>query len=132
VKTPYLSIVPDLLQKRKVRETLLAGSVFLLAGASFGLGRLSVDRPTPLLCEEVSPAGSLREVTEEVTRESSQKETVQKTSEGNFVASQTGSAYYALWCAGASRIKQENKVFFTTKEEAEQAGYAPAKNCKGM
>lgn len=49
-----------------------------------------------------------------------------------FVASKNGAKYYYPWCSGVSRIKEENKVWFSTKEEAETAGYAPAANCKGL
>jgi len=51
---------------------------------------------------------------------------------GAFVASKTGEAYHFPWCSGVLRIKEENKVWFETREAAEAAGYRPAKNCKGL
>lgn len=48
---------------------------------------------------------------------------------GPIVASKNGSKYYLLSCAGANRIKEENKVYFTSVDEAERAGYGPASNC---
>lgn len=51
---------------------------------------------------------------------------------GAFVASKTGTKYYLPWCGSVKRIKEENKVWFGTKTEAEAAGYEPAKNCKGL
>ncbi len=51
---------------------------------------------------------------------------------GGYVASKTGKSYHLPWCAGAKQIKEENKIYFSTKAEAEAAGYAPAKNCKGI
>jgi hypothetical protein len=51
---------------------------------------------------------------------------------GQYVASKNGQAYYLPWCGGASRINEENKVWFASKEEAEAKGYRPAKNCKGI
>lgn len=51
---------------------------------------------------------------------------------GQYVASKNGEAYYLPWCSGVSRIKEENKVWFGSKEEAEARGYRPAKTCKGM
>jgi hypothetical protein len=53
----------------------------------------------------------------------------QKKSSGAFVASKNGTKYYPLNCSGVKRIKEENKVFFTTAKEAESAGYGPAANC---
>ncbi len=49
-----------------------------------------------------------------------------------FVASKNGAKYYYPWCGGVSRIKEENKVWFSTKEQAEKAGLTPAANCKGL
>ncbi len=44
-------------------------------------------------------------------------------SDGQFVASKTGKKYYAVDSAQGKKIKEENKVFFATKEEAEATGY---------
>jgi hypothetical protein len=51
---------------------------------------------------------------------------------GTYVASKTGTKYYIPSCATVKRIKDENKVWFTTKAEAEASGYQPASNCKGL
>ena len=48
---------------------------------------------------------------------------------GNFLASINGKAYYPKDCAAANRIKEENRIWFSTKEEAEVQGYKPAQNC---
>jgi len=48
---------------------------------------------------------------------------------GNFLASINGKAYYPKDCAAANRIKEENRIWFDTKEEAEAQGYKPAQNC---
>ena len=51
---------------------------------------------------------------------------------GQVVASKNGTKYYLPWCGGAKLIKDENKVWFSTKDAAEAAGYEPASNCKGL
>jgi len=51
---------------------------------------------------------------------------------GKYVASKNGSKYHFPWCSGATRMKEENKIWFETKEAAEKAGYGPAANCKGL
>lgn len=51
---------------------------------------------------------------------------------GQYVASKTGTKYYLSTCSGANRIKDENKVWFATKQQAEAAGYAPSSTCKGL
>jgi methylphosphotriester-DNA--protein-cysteine methyltransferase len=49
-----------------------------------------------------------------------------------YVASKTGKAYYLPSCAAANRIKEENKVWFSSQEGAEKAGYTKAANCPGL
>lgn len=52
--------------------------------------------------------------------------------EKRYVGSRNGSKYHLPWCSGAQRIKEENKVWFGSKVEAENRGYVPAKNCEGI
>ena len=49
-----------------------------------------------------------------------------------YMASKTGTKYYLPTCGTAKRIKEENRVWFSTKDEAEAAGYGPAANCPGL
>jgi len=49
-----------------------------------------------------------------------------------FVASKKGKVYHFPWCPGAKAIKEDNKIYFSSREEAEKAGYRPAKNCPGL
>ena len=51
---------------------------------------------------------------------------------GKVVASKRGSKYHYPWCSGAKRMSEKNKIWFATIEAARQAGYTPAKNCKGL
>lgn len=92
--------------------------VFLLSLASFGLGRLSS-------LESARPAVSVREA--EVA-----SAVRAMTVSGQVVASRSGKAYYFPWCGGADRITAQNKVWFQSEAAAKKAGYAPAKNCKGL
>jgi hypothetical protein len=48
----------------------------------------------------------------------------------NFVGSKSGTKYHALTCPGAKQIKDTNKIFFATEDEAQSAGYTRAANCK--
>lgn len=49
-----------------------------------------------------------------------------------YMASKNGTKYYLPTCGTAKRIKEENRVWFGIKEEAEAAGYGPAANCPGL
>jgi len=92
--------------------------VFLLSLASFGLGRLSAlesGRP-PVTVSEAQAASVARAMAVG----------------GQVVAARTGKAYYFPWCGGADRIAAQNKVWFSSEQAAKKAGYAPAKNCKGL
>ncbi len=128
-----MNIIRDWGQKIKATPKALWDDLFvvlimlLLSLASFGLGRLSVTYDDQGGIEFVSgsanqgaSAGTALPLPEEVVPQ------------GGYVASRSGSKYHLPWCAGAQSIKEENKIFFDTKEEAEAAGYTPASNCKGI
>ncbi len=42
---------------------------------------------------------------------------------GEFVASKTGKKYYAVDSAAGKKIKEENRVYFKTEKDAEEAGF---------
>ena len=48
------------------------------------------------------------------------------------MASKRGKKYHLPWCSGAINMSEKNKIFFENKEDAEKAGYTPAKNCEGL
>ncbi|MSU44829.1 hypothetical protein EXS45_01465, partial [Candidatus Nomurabacteria bacterium] len=48
----------------------------------------------------------------------------------NFFASNRGSKYYSIGCSAGKTIKQENRVYFATGEEAQKAGYELSSSCK--
>lgn len=48
---------------------------------------------------------------------------------GSYLASRSGTKYYPVGCKSANRIKEENRIWFSNKESAENAGYEPASNC---
>lgn len=102
--------------------------IFLVGLASFGLGRLSALWPVkkPIVIEEAG-------VSENAEVQSSVDEKDKNfNSKGKYVASKNGTAYHLPWCPGALRIKEENRLWFKSREEAEKAGYHPAANCKGL
>lgn len=47
----------------------------------------------------------------------------------NFVASRNGTKFYPAGCKSANRIKTENRVYFSNKEEAIKAGLEEATSC---
>ena len=48
----------------------------------------------------------------------------------SIIASKSGKVYYKPGCFGSNRIKDENKVYFQTEQEAQSLGLALSKTCK--
>lgn len=109
-------------------DTYLAVIIILVAIIAFGLGRLSVEPNQAnqgVVPISESEAEALHATEPHI---SSTTDAIV----GGYVASKTGTKYHLPWCAGAQKIKEENKIWFATKAEAETAGYTPAANCKGI
>lgn len=116
--------------------------IILTSIASFGLGRLSSIWPakTPIRIEGTAAirTANFGDTTEAKNnghlpyQEASQKNDKTSARSGKYVASKSGTAYHYPWCIGAARIKEENKIWFNSKEEAEKTGYKPAGNCPGL
>jgi hypothetical protein len=47
----------------------------------------------------------------------------------SFFASKRGKKYYTLGCSAGKTIKQENRIYFETSEQAEKAGYLLSSSC---
>lgn len=122
---------------RKVGEPdiFTALVVILVAFLSFGLGRLSViSSQKQEIRLETIPAGQAGNVgaAATVAVTTTKPPSVVDTTKGQFVASKNGTRYYLPWCSGATRIKEGNRVWFQTAEEAKRAGYEPSSTCKGL
>lgn len=50
---------------------------------------------------------------------------------GAFVASATGEKYHLPDCASARQIKEENRIYFQSAQQAEAEGYTPCARCLG-
>jgi len=103
------------------RDDIFIVLIIILVGFSgFGLGRLSKieEGSQPVRIENI-PTNK---------KDSSSNSLLP----GQYVASVKGSKYHFPWCPGAQRMKEANKIWFFTEEEAQKAGYTPAKNCKGL
>jgi len=119
----------------KDRDIFIAIIIVLVAFGSFGLGRLSKaeELKTPISIKNMN-ASVLEAKTESKLSSNSNKEHLSTSPQagGFYVGSKKGSKYHFPWCGGAKRIKEGNKVIFDTIEQAREAGYTPAGNCKGL
>lgn len=139
-------MLTDLIKKVKTlfkenqKDLFLAVLVFLIGLGSFGLGRLSVLWPEkePIIIDQGDEvdksAFGLGEtvVPNNFTKRSDSPPSPISSFRGNFVASRNGSSYHSPDCPGAKQIKEENKVWFASADEARRAGYKPAGNCPGL
>lgn len=49
-----------------------------------------------------------------------------------YLASKNGEVFGLPWCGSMPRIKAENIVILSHKNEAEDRGYRPMKGCRGL
>ncbi len=118
--------------------------VCLVATASFGLGKLSAleKKKTPIQVLKVQDellVGVVGKVDPVLKAENSPTVNTNlataldsQTNKGLVLASKSGKKYYYPWCTGVDRIKEENKVWFSSVEDAKKAGLTPASGCAGL
>lgn len=116
-------------------EYMLTILIIVVSCLSFYLGRVSVsERGEGIPVASDAPASAIQfqqRATSEALSTTSPSVPV-ALEQGKYVASKKGTKYHLPWCTGAKQITDANKIWFATKEEAENAGYAPASNCKGI
>lgn len=120
-------------------DYLLAILILIVSCLSFYLGRSSMrQKPEsaiqtlPTVINSTETHQSFTSNTETSTPQTEPKPLPVDDKQGTYVGSKKGTKYHLPWCAGAKRIKEENKIWFSTKEDAQKAGYTPATNCKGI
>jgi hypothetical protein len=121
-------------------DTFFYGAVVVLVAiVCFGLGRWSVEyslKTTQIKGLEgikMTQGASLPLSAPLKTATSSPKTAVlEAVAEKKYVGSKSGTKYHLLTCAGAKTIKETNKIYFSSKEDAQKNGYSPAQNCKGI
>jgi len=127
--------IPNIFDKIKSKSGIDRNTVmflFIIVGvgiASFGLGRISssYDRVQDTVDQVPS-----KELIVEDSILSTNLETLDttQTKEKRYVASKNGKMYYTIGCSGASRIKPENRIWFSTSEDAIKSGFTMSSTCK--
>ncbi|MFA5652092.1 MAG: hypothetical protein WC933_01890 [Candidatus Paceibacterota bacterium] len=119
----------------KIKDDLYIILMIMLVGtASFGLGKISSfeKNKTPisvLKTKEYMYASVLSADSPNIKNDT---QNPSNNTSGMLVASKSGTKYYYPWCTGVSRIKEENKVWFNSVEEARAKGLTSASNCTGL
>ena len=123
------------LESEKGKDIMMVIIVILVGLGSFELGRLSKDAPgsSGIKIENtgqkegqgiIQAANAVSAVEYNAATSSSTQN-----SGKNFFASNRGNKYYSMGCSAGKNIKQENRVYFATGEEAEKAGYELSSSC---
>ncbi|MBU0998706.1 hypothetical protein KKG24_00135 [Patescibacteria group bacterium] len=115
--------IKQFLENEKGKDLLTVIIVILVGLGSFELGRLS--------SKENSFSGIKIEYPDQgINQAASPIITQNSNSVGKiFFASSKGSKYYTISCSAGKTIKQENRIYFTTGEEAQAAGYSLSSSC---
>ncbi|MDQ3076237.1 MAG: hypothetical protein M3Q34_03865 [bacterium] len=128
--------IKQFIESDRGKDIFVALIVILVSLSSFGLGRLSKSvEKTELKIEYPSPV-SVQVISQEASAISANSGTNSKkvpavsNSVGkSFFASNRGTKYYPVECSAGKNLKQENRIYFYTKADAEGAGYELSSSC---
>ncbi len=122
------------IESEKGKDVLIIIIVILVGLASFELGRLSRGKQSSGVKIEYPKKDVYMEANIISGINSSEKNQTSKSnaisSSKNFFASNRGSKYYPVGCSGGQNINQENRIYFNTSTEAENAGYILSSSCR--
>lgn len=129
--------IKHFIQSDTGKDLLILFIIILVGLGSFQLGRLSksdikpnigIDYPDQT-AQALEAIDSINQEKEEEIAESYEYEGVNLDGR-NFFASSRGTKYYPFGCSAGKTIKQENRVYFDTEEQAKEAGYTKSSSCK--
>jgi len=127
---PTLRIIMNILAKitefvkRRQKDIFLGICMVLVAVIGFSLGRINSKTPAK------TPAADIYQETAKTPPVPTKTKPIQP-KDLRVVASKssTSKKYHFTWCPGAKKIKEANKLWFSTEADAQKAGYTIAGNC---
>lgn len=124
---------PNILKRALPDDIFFSLIIILVAFGAFGLGRLSKieDSRVPIRIENEPEVTADTFSLSGNKKETSTTPTI-STDTSQLVGSKNGNKYHYTWCAGAQRITEANRRYFSSIQDAEAQGYTPASNCKGL
>ncbi len=119
-----IKVLTGVLDKRAVYTCIIAACI---APGLFLAGKISViynnEHPVVLeSCSMVFQATSTQKSLAETTKESDLPK-------GPYIGSRSSNKFHHESCPSAERIKEVNRIYFSSKENALSHGYVPAGNC---
>ena len=132
--TNYMQKIKQFLESKKGKDIMTIAIVILVGISSFFLGRLSNQTNTDGLKieytgQEASAIGANKANIDKIMLNPSISEKTNNDSRGSYFASKKGKKYYSNGCSAGKTIKQENRIYFSNKTEAENAGYTLSSSC---
>ncbi len=114
---------------KKYQHGLFIGAcLILMAGIGYNIGRISSLHKSGLTPnQQASGYDSLQSPS--IKTKTSPKPVIPRDLRVVVTKNSKTKVYHHAWCSGASRIKEENKIWFATENEAISAGYTLAGNC---
>ncbi len=124
--------IKQFFESEKGKNAITVFIVILVGLGSFELGRLSKeDKTSGIKIEYINQAENQSANVISSVKNSPEKVSITTNFGGkNFFASNRGNKYYSIGCSGGKTIKQENRIYFATREEAEKAGYELSSSCR--
>ena len=130
--------IKHFLESEQGKDILIVLIVILVGIASFELGRLSKENASNGL--KIEDSGQEANVIASGVNSSNRTNSrtnpnlgvdLNTNSSGkSFFASKKGKKYYSVDCSAGKTIKETNKIYFSTREEAESAGYELSSACQ--
>ncbi len=126
--------IKQFIESDKGKDILIVIIVILVGLGSFELGRLSKENSSSGVKIEYPNQDSAQGTEQASNAVSAVSSSIARTSNStpagkNYFASSRGSKYYTLGCSAGKSIKQSNRVYFATSDEAEKAGYTLSSSC---
>lgn len=116
------------LESDKGKDILVIIIIILVGLGSFELGRLSKNTSNSGI--KIEYPGQEANTVSLLDQNLSDSLNSQKSASKNFFASSRGTKYYSISCGAGKTIKEENRIYFNTSVEAQNAGYELSSACK--
>lgn len=124
------------IQTKKGENLIILLIIIFVGVSSFLLGRMSVESKNSAF-NIIYPDGSTyKEGNINNTQKSQISPKIEQSNNntnpvinGNFFASKRGHKYYPLGCSAGKTIKDENRIWFDTREEAMASGFELSSSC---
>ena len=131
------------IESEKGKDVLIVAIIILTGLGAFELGRLSKENANSGIKILSTPSQTANQSANAISATNNKSNTafganiqIPKKSQNSdsvkkiFFASNRGSKYYPLGCSAGKTIKQENRIYFGSREEAEKAGYELSSSCR--